>query len=114
MKNVKKLKYIFRNLKARKYTLCGIKYHFGVRFTRNIAEAYKLNELNGNMLWSDAIERDVKLLRDDFECFCIGEESEITNDYQKIPLPWTFAVKIYGRHRARLCAGEKKQKKTTI
>ena len=50
-------------------------------------------------------KKEVKLIQDDFEYICIGEESGITDDYQKIPLLWTFSVKIYGRHRARLCAG---------
>ena len=81
------------------------KYQFGVRVPRNIAEAYKLDQENGNSLWTEAIDREVKLLRDDFECFRNGEESEITEDYQKIPKLWTFAVKFDGRHRARLCAG---------
>ena len=76
-----------------------------MRVPRNIAEAYKLDQENGNSLWTEAIDREVKLLRDDFECFRVGEESEITEDYQKIPLLWTFAVKFDGRHRARLCAG---------
>jgi len=33
-----------------------------------------------------------------------GEESEITEDHQKIPLLWTFSVMFDGRHRAQLCA----------
>jgi len=74
-----------------------------VRVPRNIAEAYKLDQANGNSLWTEANYREVKLLRDDFECFRVGDESEITEDYQKIL--WAFAVKFDGRHRARLCAG---------
>lgn len=104
-KNIKKLKRMVRNLRASKRSSRGIKYQFGVRVPRNIAEAYKLDQENGNSLWTEAIDREVKLLRDDFECFRVGEESEITEEYQKIPLLWTFAVKFDGRHRARLCAG---------
>ena len=33
------------------------------------------------------------------------QNNEITQEYQKIPLLWTFAVKYDGRHRARLDAG---------
>ena len=104
-KNIKKLKRMVRNLRASKRSSRGIKYQFGVRVPRNIAEAYKLDQANGNSLWTEAIDREVKLLRDDFECFRVGDESEITEDYQKIPLLWTFAVKFDGRHRARLCTG---------
>ena len=57
------------------------------------------------MLWSNTIEKEVKIIRYKFECFCIGEESEITNDYQKIPLLLKFSVKFGGRHRSRLCYG---------
>ena len=64
-----------------------------------------MDALNGNTVWYDATEKEVKLIQDDFEYICIGEESGITDDYQKIPLLWTFAVKFYRRHRARLCAG---------
>ncbi len=71
-----------RNLRASKRSCLGIKYQFGVRVPRNIAEAYKLNKENGNSLWTEAIDREVKLLRGDFECFRVGEESEIT-EYSK-------------------------------
>ena len=37
--------------------------------------------------------------------FCIGEESEITDDYQKIPLLWNFSVKFNGSHISRLYSG---------
>ena len=33
------------------------------------------------------------------------EENEVTDAYQNIPLLWTFAVRFYGQHRARLCYG---------
>jgi len=33
---------------------------------RNTAEAYKLNQANDNSLWTEAIDREVKLLRDGF------------------------------------------------
>ena len=94
-KNIKKLKRMVRNLRA---SPRGIKYQFGVRVPRNIAEAYKLDQAIGNSLWTEAIDREVKLLRDEFECFRVGDESEITEDYQKILLLWAFAVKFDGRH----------------
>ena len=92
-------------LRTSKRSSRGSKYQFGVRVPRNTTEAYQLDETNENFLWTEAIDREGKLLRDDFECFRVGEVSEITEDYEKIPLLWTFAVKFDGRHRARLCAG---------
>ena len=44
-----------RNLKSSKPSLRGIKYQFGVQSPRNIAESYKLDKLNGNVLWYDVI-----------------------------------------------------------
>jgi len=38
------------------------------------------------------------MLLDDLEYFRVGDECEITDDYQKIPLLWTFAVKFDARH----------------
>ncbi len=73
-----------------------------MRVPGNIAEAYKVDQENGNSLWTEAIDREVKLLRSEFECFRIGEESEITEDYQKIPLFWTFAVKFDARGKLYL------------
>jgi len=96
---------MLRNLRASKRSSRGIKYRFGVRVPRNIAEAYKLDQANGNSIWTEAIDREVKLLRDDFECIRVGDESEITEEDQKIPLLWAFAVKFDGLHRARLYAG---------
>ena len=53
-----------------------------------------MDALNGNTVWYDATEKEVKLIQDDFEYICIGEESGITDDYQKIPLLWTFPSKF--------------------
>ena len=93
-KNIKKLKKMVRNMLAAKRKSRGVKYQFGVRVPRNIVEAYLLDSKNGNTLRSDAIEKELTLLRDDFECFRVGNESEITEEHQKIPLLWTFGVKV--------------------
>ena len=73
-----------------------------MRVPRNIKEAYELDKHNGNNPWTLAIEQETTLLRDDFECFRAAQNDEITQEYQKIPLLWTFDVKCDGRHRARL------------
>ena len=65
-----------RNLHASKHSSRGIKYQSGVHVPRNIAEAYKLDQENCNSLWTEAIDRGVKLLRDEFECFRVGEKTE--------------------------------------
>ena len=83
----------------------AIKYQFGVRLPRTIREAYKLDEFNGNTKWADAIKTEVTLLSEDFNCFKVANEGDITNEYQRVPVIWAFAVKFDGRYRARACAG---------
>lgn len=53
-----------------------------------------------------AIEKEVKLLRDDFQCFKILKKGEHPpSNYQYIKLLWTFDVKFDGRKIARCVAG---------
>jgi hypothetical protein len=65
-----------------------------------------LDAESGDKLWTEAIDKEVKLLVETFECFNILEAGEQAPwDHQKIPLIWTFAVKFDGRRQARLVAG---------
>jgi len=82
------------------------KYKFGQKVPRTIAECYEIDRENGNSEWAQAIEKEVKLLRDDFKCFIIlGPNQLPSRDYQYIKLLWTFDVKFDGRKRARCVAG---------
>jgi hypothetical protein len=82
------------------------KYQFGIRVPRSLAEAYKLDEINGNHKWRDAIKTEVNLLYKQYKCFTVHPNNEpIPENYRRIPLLWTFAVKFDGRHRARCVAG---------
>ncbi len=112
VKNKKVYNRMKRNLMRAK-TKQRVKYQFGVKVPGSIAEAYRLDAINKNTNWTDAIEKEVKLLRDLFGCFKLADTGEITNNYQKIPLLWTFAVKFDGRHRARLVAGGHKTQDLT-
>ena len=107
VKNQKKFIRMMRQLMAAKRKARGIKYQFGVRVPNSIKEAYELDKANKNTLWEDAIKKEVDLLLNVFECFKVvtGFKTEITDEYQNIPLLWTFAVKFDGRRRARLVAG---------
>ena len=104
-KNFKKMNWMVRNLPASKRALRDVKYQFVVIVPRKIQEAYKMEEANVNTLWTNSIEKEVKLIWDDFECFHVTEKNEVTDAYQNIPLTWTFAIKFDGRHSVRLCAG---------
>ena len=84
-----------------------IRYKFGVRVPRTTQEAYHLDKLAGNNKWRDSIEKEVKLLRDVYGCFRVPEDpdTEITAEYQKVPLLWVYDVKFDGRYRSRCVAG---------
>ena len=75
-----------RNILASKRASHGVKYKFGVRVPRNIDKAYNLDKLNINILWYDDIFKEVCLLRDDFGCFHVAKENDISDQHQKIPL----------------------------
>ena len=63
--NVTKINLMVRHILA-------FRYQFGVIVPRNIQDAYKLYEANGNPLWKNAIEKVIKLPQDDFECSCLA------------------------------------------
>ena len=82
------------------------KYKFGQKVPRSINECYLLDKENNNNEWAQAIDKEVKLLRDEYKCFEIlpkGRNAPI--GYKYIKLLWTFDVKFDGRKRARCVAG---------
>ena len=106
-KNEKKYKRLLKQARLmKKRTGKAIKYQFGIRVPRNIREAYVLDSVNGDTKWHDAIEKEVKMLKDVYPCFRVPDDpSEITQEYQKVPLLWVFAAKFDGRARARCVCG---------
>lgn len=115
-KTAKKLKRALNQVRMfKRRTGRAIKYQFGVRVPRTTQEALLLDRINGNTKWKDAIGKEVKLLRDTYECFRIPDDpTEITDEYQQIPLLWTYAVKFDGRFRARCVAGGHKTEDITF
>ena len=107
VKNAKKLERMTRQVRMnKKRTGKGIKYKFGVRIPRSIHEAYVLDQENGNNLWREAIQKEVKLLTEIYPSFKVPEDpSEITEDYQRIPILWVLDCKVDGRRRARAVGG---------
>ena len=105
-RNIKTFQRLQKQVKLNKKRTNTIKYQFGYRVPRTIKEAYKLDELNGNTKWKDAILTELKKLHEEYSCFKIVEHKhDIGEGYKYIPLLWAFAVKFDGRHRARCVAG---------
>jgi len=81
------------------------KIKFGVEVPRSVKHALGLDELNGNKLWSNAIDKEInELLAHD--TFIIKEtRKDVPKGYQYIPAHIVLDVKFDGRRKARLVAG---------
>ena len=56
---------------------------FGIRIPKSIEEAHRIDIKNGNFLWIDAIQQEMKNVRIAFERF-EGTEDEIPPGYQRV------------------------------
>ena len=81
------------------------KIKFGIEVPLGIKHAMKLDMLNGNTLWLDAIKTELAQLNEfcTFKALAPGEKAP--KGYQRIPYHIVFDVKFDLRHKARLVAG---------
>jgi Reverse transcriptase (RNA-dependent DNA polymerase) len=83
----------------------SVKYKFEIQVPRGIKNAIQSDRKNGNNLWQEAIETELKQLTD-YCTFIVLESGEaVPNGYQKIPYHTVFDVRYDLRHKARLVAG---------
>jgi hypothetical protein len=83
----------------------GIKYKFGIQVPKGIKNAIDLDKKNGNQLWQEAINTELKQPTD-YQIFIVLDSGEdIPTGYQKIPYHMVFDVKYDLRHKARLVVG---------
>ena len=82
----------------------GPKYMFGVEIPRSPSHALSLDKKNGNTLWQDAMDKELKAIMS-FGTFRVPDKGEDLTEYQQIPYHIVFAVKHDGRRKARLVAG---------
>ena len=81
------------------------RFKFGVQVPHNSREAYKLDDINKDKLWEEAMEKEVVSIND-HETFIILEDDEIMPEgYKQIPYHLVFDAKFDGRRKARLVAG---------
>ena len=78
---------------------------FGYQVPCNLQDAYKLDVVNGNSKWAEAIRVEVNKLKDYDVFLAMAEGAEAPEGYSRIPLHWVFDVKHDFRHRARIVAG---------
>jgi hypothetical protein len=82
-----------------------IKYKFGIQVPKGIKNAIDLDKKNGNKLWHEAIQIELKQPTD-YQTFIVLESGEdIPTGFQKIPYHMAFDVKYDLRHKARLVTG---------
>ena len=82
----------------------GLKYMFGVEIPRSPSHALSLDKKNGNTLWQDAMDKELKAIML-FGTFRIPNKGEDLADYQQISFHIVFVVKHNGCRKARLVAG---------
>ena len=108
---VKSVKRLTRNIKqARMFAARTVqRYKFGVKVPRNESEARALDQENGNLLWNDAIDKELTQVIEEYNTFKdLGKykgRNQIPKDFQLIKVNMVFDVKHDLRHKCRLVAG---------
>ena len=82
----------------------GPKYKFGIEVPRSIRHALLLDKINGNNLWAEAIQKELKQLND-FKVFRSLHADEQLAGFQRLPYHMVFDVKFDLRWKARLVVG---------
>ena len=90
------------HLQSKKNT---VQYKFGVRVPRNVKEAYKLDQENGNTLWHDAMTLELQQLQEYKTFEDAGSNVPAPADHQMIHAHMVFDVKQTGKRKARFVAG---------
>eukprot|EP00977_Amphora_coffeiformis_P016109 scaffold4889_cov136-Amphora_coffeaeformis.AAC.2 len=80
----KLMRMVNQNKRAQRFN--AVTYKFGVRLPRNVPEAYRLNEKNGNMYWANAIKLEIEQLMEYKTFRDMGSTTRIPPGYQQIPL----------------------------
>ena len=81
------------------------KFKFGIQVPHNSTQAYKIDDVNRDKLWSEAIDNEINSINE-HETFIILEDDEpLPEGYKEIPYHLVFDAKFDGRRKARLVAG---------
>ena len=104
VKNTKILARMANQTKLRSYRNKPV-YHYGIQVPRDHKEAVWLDEKNGNTLWQDSEELELKQL-DEYDTFIDkGLGTPVPEGYTLIPCHLVFACKHDGRRKGRFVAG---------
>jgi hypothetical protein len=79
---------------------------YGVRLPKSATEALDLDKENGNTLWYDAIQKEMRNVKSAFQFLPVGSTTPIGS--KKIPCHIIFDVRMDFSRKARFVAGEHK------
>ena len=101
---LKKSLIIISLVKKRKALYLKNTHKFGIELPKSVAQAYALDENNGNILWEDSIDKKIKDVSPAFSKLDHGDIVPI--GYQVVNCPMIFDVKMeYFHLKDRLVAG---------
>ena len=87
---------------AYKASINGTQFMFGVKIPCNVKRALELNKTNGNTLWKESIDLELKGISH-YQAFCyLKPREKLSCDYTCIPYFIVFACKFNGHQKARL------------
>ena len=89
----------------------GNQYKHGVQVPCTYKEAVKLDELNGNKLWQEAVQKELDQIMDFWTFKVLPRGKGPPEGYTSVPLHLCFDVKFDLRRKARLVAGGNLTKK---
>jgi hypothetical protein len=75
-----------------------------VQIPTSISHALRLDNLNGNNLWQEAIQKEMDQLKE-YQTFRVSTNKDDLDTYQQIPYHMVFDCKFEGRRKGRLVAG---------
>ena len=90
---------------AFKTAVKGPRFKFGTEVPRNAKHALELDQLNGNDLWKEAMDKELRQINDYKTFRAIDPGETLPIGYKKIPYHMVFDVKFDLRRKARLVAG---------
>ena len=82
----------------------GPKIKFGIEVPRNYNDAMRLDRLNNNTMWQDAIKTELDQINE-YNTFRVHGKNIPPPDKYKVPVHFIFDVKFDLRRKARLVAG---------
>ena len=83
-------------VQAYEVSINGIQFMFGIEVPQNVEHALELDKANGNTLWQDSIDLELKEINQYQTFHCLKPGKKLGCDYTCIPYFIVFACKFDG------------------